>query len=161
MGPLINARAVQAVEQHVQRALDTCDEVVLRGGRSGGALAEGYFMTPTLVAHRDTSAFFCQEEIFGPFVVLEKFDDEKEAVARANHTVFGLSASVWTQDGDRGMRIARALRNGTVWINDHNRMFAEAETGGYRHSGIGRLHGYEGMGDFLETKHIFRSAGVV
>jgi acyl-CoA reductase-like NAD-dependent aldehyde dehydrogenase len=75
--------------------------------------------------------------------------------------VYGLSASVWTKDGDRGMRIARALRNGTVWINDHNRMFAEAETGGYRRSGIGRLHGYEGLADFLETKHIFRSAGVV
>jgi betaine-aldehyde dehydrogenase len=161
MGPLIDARAVESVGNDVQRALDICDEVVLRGGRPGGALADGFFMTPTLVAHRDTGAFFCQEEIFGPFVVLEKFDDEKEAVARANHTVFGLSASVWTKDGDRGMRMARALRNGTVWINDHNRMFAEAETGGYRRSGIGRLHGYEGLADFLETKHIFRSAGVV
>ncbi|MGH8809079.1 MAG: aldehyde dehydrogenase family protein, partial [Noviherbaspirillum sp.] len=161
MGPLIDARAVESVGNDVQRALDTCDEVVLRGGRAGGALGNGFFLTPTLVAHRDTAAFFCQEEIFGPFVVLEKFEDEKEAVARANHTVFGLSASVWTKDGDRGMRMARALRNGTVWINDHNRMFAEAETGGYRRSGIGRLHGYEGLGDFLETKHIFRSAGVV
>jgi betaine-aldehyde dehydrogenase len=161
MGPLIDARAVDVVCADVERALDMADEVVLRGGRAGGELAKGCFMTPTLVAHRDTNAFFCQEEIFGPFVVLEKFEDEKEAVARANHTVFGLSASVWTGDGDRGMRLARALRNGTVWINDHNRMFAEAETGGYRQSGIGRLHGYEGLGDFLETKHIFRSAGVL
>jgi betaine-aldehyde dehydrogenase len=113
------------------------------------------------VAHGDTSAFFCQEEIFGPFLVLEKFDDEQHAVALANDTVFGLSASVWTADGDRAMRVARALRNGTVWINDHNRLFAEAETGGYRRSGIGRLHGYEGLADFLETKHIFRNAGLV
>jgi acyl-CoA reductase-like NAD-dependent aldehyde dehydrogenase len=59
------------------------------------------------------------------------------------------------------MRVARALRNGTVWINDHNRLFAEAETGGYRRSGVGRLHGYEGLNDFLETKHIYRSAGLV
>lgn len=161
MGPLIDARAVEQVDRHVQRALETCDEVVLRGRRPGGGLASGYFITPTVVAHRDTGAFFCQEEIFGPFVVLEKFEDEREAVTRANHTVFGLSASVWTRDGDRGMRIARELRNGTVWINDHNRMFAEVETGGYRRSGIGRLHGYEGLADFLETKHIFRQAGVV
>ena len=157
MGPLIDA---QALEQ-VAGAVDICDEVVLRGGRPGGRLASGHFLMPTLVAHQDSSAFFVQDEIFGPFVVLERFEDEKDAVARANHTVFGLSASVWTLDGDRGMRVARALRNGTVWINDHNRLFAEAETGGYRRSGVGRLHGYEGLNDFLETKHIYRSVGLV
>ena len=161
MGPLIDADSLGRVASDVQRALDMADEVVLRGGRGGGKLAGGNFLTPTLVAHADTGAFFTQDEIFGPFVVLEKFEDEKEAVTRANHTVFGLSASVWTADGDRGMRLARALRNGTVWINDHNRLFAEAETGGYRRSGIGRLHGYEGLADFLETKHIFRNAGLV
>jgi acyl-CoA reductase-like NAD-dependent aldehyde dehydrogenase len=160
MGPLIDAASLERVAADVERALDSCDEVVLRGGRPGGKLAHGHFLQPTLVAHQDTGAFFTQEEIFGPFVVLEKFEDEKEAVARANHTVFGLSASVWTGDGDRAMRLARALRNGTVWINDHNRLFAEAETGGYRRSGIGRLHGYEGLGDFLETKAIYRNAGL-
>jgi acyl-CoA reductase-like NAD-dependent aldehyde dehydrogenase len=161
MGPLIDADSLGRVASDVERALDMADEVVLRGGRGGGKLAGGHFLTPTLVAHADTGAFFTQDEIFGPFVVLEKFEDEKEAVTRANHTVFGLAASVWTADGDRGMRLARALRNGTVWINDHNRLFAEAETGGYRRSGIGRLHGYEGLADFLETKHIFRNAGLV
>ena len=161
MGPLIDGESLERVSRDVERALDTCDEVVLRGGRGEGKLAQGHFLTPTLVAHGDANAFFAQDEIFGPFVVLERFEDEKEAVARANNTVFGLSASVWTADGDRGMRLARALRNGTVWINDHNRLFAEAETGGYRRSGIGRLHGYEGLADFLETKHIFRNAGLV
>jgi betaine-aldehyde dehydrogenase len=160
MGPLIDAASLASVSGAVERALDECDEVVLRGRRLDGALAAGNFLTPTLVAHDDPNAFFAQEEIFGPFVVLEKFEDEKEAVARANNTVFGLSASVWTADGDRGMRLARALRDGTVWINDHNRLFAEAETGGYRRSGIGRLHGYEGLADFLETKHIYRNAGL-
>ncbi len=161
MGPLIDADAHARVSADVARALDLCDEVVLRGGRPDGVPPGGHFMTPTLVAHADASAFFTQEEIFGPFVVLERFEDERQAVARANDTVFGLSASVWTADGDRGMRLARALRNGTVWINDHNRLFAEAETGGYRRSGIGRLHGYEGLADFLETKHIFRDAGLL
>ncbi|MDN4052343.1 aldehyde dehydrogenase family protein [Massilia sp. YIM B02763] len=160
MGPLIDGQALDGVSGSVARALELCDEVVLKGGRPGGRLAGGHFLTPTLVAHDDVDAFFVQDEIFGPFVVLERFADEKEAVARANRTVFGLSASVWTQDGDRGMRLARALRNGTVWINEHNRLFAEAETGGYRRSGIGRLHGYEGLSDFLETKHIYRSAGL-
>jgi betaine-aldehyde dehydrogenase len=161
MGPLIDQRAFTHVNARVAEALDQCDEVIVRGRQPGGELANGFFVTPTLVAHRDTSAFFCQEEIFGPFVVLERFEDEKEAVARTNHTEYGLSASVWTNDGARAMRIARALRNGTVWINDHNKLFAEAETGGYRRSGVGRLHGYDALIDFIEIKHIYQNAGVV
>lgn len=160
IGPLISARALDNYLNQVNRAIDACDEVLLPGGRLGGDLSTGFFVAPTVVAHNDSNAFFCQDEIFGPFVVLERFENERDAVQKANNTLYGLSASVWTNDGDRGLRIARALRNGTVWINDHNRMFAEAETGGYRQSGIGRLHGYEGLGDFLETKHIFRQAGI-
>jgi betaine-aldehyde dehydrogenase len=161
MGPLIDQTAYTRVNADISKALDQCDEVIVRGQKPGGNLSNGFFMSPTLVAHRDTSAFFCQEEIFGPFVVLERFEDEKEAVTRANHTEFGLSASVWTNDGARSLRVARALRNGTVWINDHNKLFAEAETGGYRKSGVGRLHGYDALIDFVEIKHIYQNAGVV
>ncbi|WP_247888768.1 aldehyde dehydrogenase family protein [Azospirillum brasilense] len=161
MGPLIDRAARAQVQGQVERAFDLCDEVVLRGGVPDGLPAAGAFLTPSLVAHGDTAAFFCQEEIFGPFLVLERFEDEAEAVAKANHTVFGLSASVWTTDGARALRIARALRNGTVWINDHNRLFAEAETGGYRQSGLGRLHGYDAFADFTELKHICQSVGRV
>ncbi len=161
MGPLIDRTSLEKVSQRIEEAMEAADEVVLRGARPGGTLGSGFFLTPTLVAHRDTAAFFVQEEIFGPLVVIEKFEDEKEAVARANRSEFGLSASVWTNDGARAMRVARALRDGTVWINDHNRLFAEAETGGYRRSGLGRLHGYDALIDFLEIKHIFQNCGVV
>lgn len=161
MGPLIDATSFDTVMQKIEASMDAADEVVLRGSRPDGALKDGFFMTPTLVAHRDTSASFIQEEIFGPFVVIERFEDEKEAVARANHTEYGLSASVWTRDGARAMRIARALRNGTVWINDHNKLFAEAESGGYRRSGLGRLHGYDALADFMEVKHIYQNVGTV
>jgi betaine-aldehyde dehydrogenase len=161
IGPLIDEVSLNRVHARVAEAMEVCDEVVVRGQRLGGDLAGGFFVSPTLVAHRDTAAFFCQEEIFGPFVVLERFEDEKEAVTRANHTEYGLSASVWTDDGARALRVARALRNGTVWINDHNKLFAEAETGGYRRSGIGRLHGYDALNDFTEIKHIYQNAGVV
>lgn len=161
IGPMIDAGTAASVGARIQDAMDVADEVVLRGGVAGGELAGGAFLTPTLVAHRDTSAFFVQEEIFGPLVVIERFEDEAEAVARANHSEFGLSASVWTHDGARAMRVARALRNGTVWINDHNRLFAEAETGGYRKSGLGRLHGYDALIDFQEIKHIYQSVGTV
>lgn len=161
MGPLIDAAARELVDRRIAEAVDLADEVVLAGTRPGDGLEQGAFLTPTLLAHGDTAAFFVQEEIFGPLVVLERFSDEKEAVARANHTVYGLSASIWTRDGARAMRVARALRNGTVWINDHNKLFAEAETGGYRRSGLGRLHGYDALIDFMEIKHIYQEAGVV
>ena len=161
MGPLIDAASLERVGGQIEQAMQQADEVLLPGRRLGGASRSGFFLTPTLVAHRDTSAFFVQEEIFGPLVVLEKFEDEVDAVKRANHTEYGLSASVWTQDGARALRVARALRNGTVWINDHNKLFAEAETGGYRRSGLGRLHGYDALNDFLEVKHIYQNAGVV
>lgn len=158
MGPLIDETARRTVGQLIERTLAEADEVVLPGGAVEGP---GCFMKPALVVHRDTSAFFIQEEIFGPLLVLEAFEDERDAVRRANHSEYGLAASVWTQDGARSMRVARALRNGTVWINDHNRLLAEAETGGYRRSGLGRLHGYDALQDFLEIKHIYQDVGVV
>lgn len=161
IGPLIDAASAAHVSARMTAAMDSADDVILRGGLLGGSLGAGHFVSPTLVAHRDPGAFFVQEEIFGPFVVLEKFDDEAEAVARANNTEYGLSASVWTHDGARGLRVARALRNGTVWLNDHNKLFAEAETGGYRRSGIGRLHGYDALIDFVEIKHVYQNVGTI
>ena len=102
-----------------------------------------------------------QEELFGPIVTLETFGDEAEGVAKANATRYGLAASVFTRDLARATRISRAIRAGTVWLNCHGRLLAEGETGGYRHSGLGRLHGVEGLNDFLETKHVYHEAGVV
>ncbi|MGX1101492.1 aldehyde dehydrogenase family protein [Amorphus sp. MBR-141] len=161
MGPLIDQRARSTVQTEIEAAFDACDEVLLRGGIPDGAPEASAFLTPSLVAQRDENAAFCQEEVFGPLLVLEPFADEKEAVKKANNTTFGLSASVWTNDGPASMRLARALRNGTVWINDHNKLFAEAETGGYRRSGIGRLHGYDALHDFSELKHIYQNVGTV
>lgn len=159
IGPMIDAAAATGVGARMQEAMEAADEVLLRGGTAHGTLAQGAFLMPALVAHSDTHAFFVQEEIFGPLVVIERFEDEAEAIARANHSEFGLSASVWTHDGARAMRVARALRNGTVWINDHNKLFAEAETGGYRRSGLGRLHGYDALVDFQEIKHVYQQVG--
>lgn len=161
IGPLIDVQSRDKVAARIEEACAAAAEVVLAQEIPGGALAKGAFLTPSLVRHDDPNAFFCQEEIFGPFVVLESFENEAEAVAKANNSVFGLSASVWTNDGARALRVARALRNGTVWINEHNKLLPEAETGGYRQSGLGRLHGYDALADFTELKHIYQAPGVV
>jgi betaine-aldehyde dehydrogenase len=104
---------------------------------------------------QDLASSFIQDELFGPLLVIERFKDEADAVHRANATRFGLAASVWSQNATRVRRVAGQLRSGTVWSNSHNRLFAEAETGGFRDSGDGRLHGLEGMNDFLQTKHFY------
>ena len=92
-------------------------------------------------------------------MTLEVFDSDRDGVGLANATRFGLGSSVWTRDHARAHRMAREVRCGTVWVNAHNKLFAEAETGGYRESGFGRLHGLEGMNDFMETKHVYEEIG--
>jgi betaine-aldehyde dehydrogenase len=124
-------------------------------GTAHPAYPGGAFLSPTLVEVNDLSSSLIQDEVFGPFLVFETFADDQEAVYRANATRYGLAASVWTSDRNRAERVSRQLATGTVWINSYNRLFAEAETGGYRESGIGRLHGLEGLNDFLQTKHIY------
>lgn len=130
-------------------------KVWLQGGAAQGALAHGAFVAPTLLEVSDVNSPFVQNEIFGPLLVIERFADHNDAVNRANATRFGLAASVWTADRAAGQAIARELKSGTVWMNTHNKLFPEAETGGFRESGYGRLHGVEGLNDFLSTKHVY------
>ena len=161
LGPLIDLSNRDRILDLVSRA-GRHGDILLRGEAADtGVLRGGAYVSPSVVATSETDSFLVQDELFGPVVSLERFRDEEEAVALANATRYGLAASVFTADGARGQRIARALRTGTVWINAHNRLFPEVETGGYRESGLGRLHGVEGLNDFLETKAVFRDAGWV
>lgn len=159
MGSLIDKQNQARLEKLIERAGDE-GRMVLKGGAPAG-LGKGAFITPTLFEIDDLKSEFVQEELFGPIVTLETFGDEAEGVAKANATRYGLAASVFTRDLARATRASRAIRAGTVWLNCHGRLLAEGETGGYRHSGLGRLHGVEGLNDFLETKHVYHEAGVV
>lgn len=156
MGSMIDHANVRRVQGLIEQAGDE-GELVLRGE----ALNKGAFLTPTLFRIDDLRSPLVQEELFGPIVSIETFADEAEALAKANATAYGLAASVFTADLNRAMRMSRAIRAGTVWLNSHLRLAAEAETGGYGQSGLGRLHGPEGLYDFMETKHIYMEQGLV
>lgn len=160
MGAMIDLPSRDRIVSWIDRAADE-GRMVLRGEVPGGALAKGAFVTPTLFEIGDLASPLVQEELFGPIVSIETFADEAEAVYKANATRFGLAASVFTRDLNRAMRVPRAIRAGTIWLNCHTRLFAEGETGGYRQSGLGRLHGVEGLNDFLETRHVYLEAGAL
>ena len=157
MGSLIDKANQTRLEGIIEQAGDEGNLVV-----KGSPLnEEGAFITPTLFEIDDLKSSLVQEELFGPIASLEKFSDETEAVHMANATRYGLAASVFTKDINRATRVSRAIRAGTIWLNCHTRLFAEGETGGYRQSGLGRLHGVEGLNDFLETKHVYLEAGII
>ncbi len=153
MGPLIDIPNRERVRSLVAEAAAT-DELLLHGDIPDGDLAKGAFIRPSLLAVKSPASPMLKDEVFGPALSLDSFLDEEEGVAKANNTRYGLAASVWTEDLRRGQRVAGRNQAGTVWINAHNRLMAETETGGYKESGIGRLHGVEGLESFLQTKHI-------
>lgn len=151
-----------ANRDRILRLIDEVGErhrVVVRGGKVEGMAENGAFVSPTLVEVEDPRSDVVQKEHFAPLMTLEVFDSDRDGVDLANATRFGLGSSVWTRDHARAHRMAREVRCGTVWINAHNKLFAEAETGGYRESGFGRLHGLEGMNDFMQTKHVYEEIG--
>ncbi len=154
MGPVIDKTNQLRLLDLVKVAKAETD-VLLEGKVPEHLPEEGSFISPTLFVSDNTDHKLVQEELFGPMASLEIFQTEEEALIKANATIYGLAASVYTNDLNRAMRFSRKLQFGTVWLNCHNRLFAEAETGGYKQSGIGRLHGVEALSDFMETKHIY------
>ena len=115
---------------------------------------EGYFLPPTLFTNVEPSHTIAQEEIFGPVLVTLTFRTPAEAIQLANNTRYGLAASIWSQDIDTAMDVARKVKAGTIWINSTNLFDAAAGFGGYRESGYGREGGREGMYDVLvEADH--------
>lgn len=157
LGPLIDRPNQERILGIIGRAEDEA-KLVVRGEAPKGDLAQGCYVTPTMFEIDDISSDLVQDELFGPIVSFERFFEEADALHKANATRYGLAASVYTNELKRAMRMSRKLKFGTVWLNSHNRLLAEVETGGYRESGVGRLHGIEAMNDFLETKHVYYEA---
>lgn len=153
MGPLIDKSAVDRVDAFIETHADP-SRILLRGGRVEGP---GAFYRPAVIAVQDLNSPLIQEEIFGPVATFEIFDDEGDAIARANATRYGLAASVWTRDGGRALRVSSGIEAGTVWTNAWAQILDQFEEGGMKHSGVGRLNGPGGLAEFQEVKHIYRN----
>jgi betaine-aldehyde dehydrogenase len=162
MGPLIDKANVARVEKVVEAAIADGAKAIVRGGPiTKGPLEKGAFFKPALLEVSDPKLPIVQQETFGPVLTLQVFDDEREAVTLANDSEFGLSASVWTRDVDRSLRIAQALEVGSVWINDWAKVYDSTEEGGFKQSGLGRLNGLAALDDFIEYKHIALRPGLM
>ena len=115
------------------------------------------FYLPTVFADCTREMTVVREETFGPIVTAERFSTEADAIRLGNDTEYGLAGAVWTADVERGERVARALRHGTVWINDFGPYLPAAEWGGFKRSGIGRELGPSGLHEYCEAKHVYRN----
>jgi len=152
MGPLIDTAAVARVDRIVENSASYAKAIVRGGPVTDGPLASGAFYRPSLIEVEDLDAPIIQQEIFGPVATFEVFDDEKDAIHRANATEFGLAAGVFTRDVDRARRVSRQVNAGTVWTNTWFAINNGFEEGGYKQSGLGRLRGASGLADFQEIK---------
>jgi betaine-aldehyde dehydrogenase len=123
-------------------------------------LARGAFYRPTLLEVSDSSLDIVQKEVFGPVLTMQVFDTEAQAIALANDTEYGLSASIWSRDADRPLRVAREIQAGTIWVNDWAVLYDQFEEGGFKQSGQGRMRGKAVIDDFVEYKHIALRPGV-
>ncbi|WP_462417294.1 aldehyde dehydrogenase family protein [Kytococcus sp. Marseille-QA3725] len=162
-GPLISTAHQQKVHAYVQSAV--AEGAVLRCGGEvpGGELAAGSYYRPTVLDGCSTEMECVQTESFGPVLTVETFsgdtreEAEDAAVALANDTIYGLAGAVWTENAGRAARVAGRLRHGTVWINDFHPYVPQAEWGGMKQSGIGRELGIAGLGEYVETKHVWHN----
>jgi len=152
LGPLVSERQRERVMGYIAKGVDEGATLATGGGRPAG-LDRGFYVEPTVFGNVDNGSTIGREEIFGPVLAVIPAADEQDAVRLANDTIYGLNASVFTNDVDRARAVAGRLRSGTVGHNNFRTDFGMA-FGGFKQSGIGREGGKEGLLPFLETKAV-------
>ncbi len=156
MGPVISAQQMDSVLGYIGKGKDEGARVVAGGRRADEVNdGKGYFVRPTVFDGVSPEMTIAREEIFGPVLATLAFDDVDDAIAKANATIYGLAAGVWTRDVSRAHRVARSIKAGTVWINTYNLYDASLPFGGFKQSGFGRELGLEALDAYLETKSVW------
>ncbi|MFE7128521.1 aldehyde dehydrogenase [Streptomyces sp. NPDC057617] len=153
IGPLVSAEQRDRVEGYIRKGRSEGARLTTGGGRPAG-LDRGWFVEPTIFADVENSSTIAQEEIFGPVLTITPYDGEDEAVRLANDSAYGLAGTVWTSDLDRGARVARRIRTGTVGLNGYVPDLT-SPYGGRKASGLGRELGPEGLQAYQELQSIF------
>ncbi|HSW84408.1 MAG TPA: NAD-dependent succinate-semialdehyde dehydrogenase [Usitatibacter sp.] len=156
IGPLINARAIAKVEEHIADAVAHGARLIIGGRRACVGESEGHFFEPTIIANVTPEMRLSCEETFGPVVPISTFDDERAVVGLANGTPYGLAAYFYTRDAARIWRVSGALETGMVAINDFALSSEVAPFGGVKASGYGREGSRHGLDEFLHTKYVLQ-----
>jgi phenylacetaldehyde dehydrogenase len=153
MGPMVSAKHYENVKQHIRNALE--DGAQLLCGGEERPLPQGYFVKPTIFANRQKKELrLLSQEVFGPVLVATPFSELAEVLEQANNSMFGLGASIWTNDLSAALRLADDLVAGTVWINTHNMVDPNLPFGGFKASGVGREHGAAAMEHYTQTRSL-------
>jgi aldehyde dehydrogenase (NAD+) len=153
LGPLASAAQQTRVQGYVRLGVEEGAKLVFGGSETPAGLETGYYVQPTVFSDVTTDMRIAQEEIFGPVLVIQPYDDEDDALRIANSTVYGLAGGVWSADADRAKQFALRMRTGQVDVNGGS-FNPNAPFGGYRQSGVGREYGRFGFEEFLETKSL-------
>ncbi len=152
VGPVISQEQLERVSGYIESGKREGAVTRAGGERAGGDLADGYFLKPTVFDQAHDEMTIAREEIFGPVVVALPFDDVEEVARRANQSIYGLAAGVWTSDIKKAHKMVSLLKSGVVWVNTYNQFDAAAPFGGYRQSGYGREMGHAVLDAYSQIK---------
>ncbi|HET8914009.1 MAG TPA: aldehyde dehydrogenase family protein [Ktedonobacteraceae bacterium] len=155
MGPLISREQLERVSGYVDIGKGEGATALTGGSRPADEHLKGYFYQPTIFSNVNDEMRVAQEEIFGPVVAALPFEDIEEVATRANRSIYGLAAGIWTSDVKKVHKMAAALKAGVIWANTYNQFDAAAPFGGYRQSGYGREMGHAVLDAYTQTKTVW------